>query len=64
IRAAQHSGDLPAGDPRPLAWTAWSLVHGIAKLATGGNLPLSAAATLDFTRSAAEAIVSGLNSAT
>jgi AcrR family transcriptional regulator len=59
---AQQSGDLPAGDPRPLAWTAWSLVHGIAKLATGGNLPLNPRATIEFTRSAAQAIVSGLNS--
>ncbi len=41
IAAAQQSGDLPAGDPLPLAWTAWSLVHGIAKLAISGNLPLS-----------------------
>ena len=62
IGGAQGSGDLPAGDPRPLAWTAWSLVHGVAKLATGGNLPLTAGATLEFTRCAAQAIVSGLNS--
>src|ERR1017187_1715119 len=34
ITAAQESGDLRAGDPLPLAWTAWALVHGIAKLAT------------------------------
>lgn len=61
IVATQHSGDLPAGDPQPLAWTAWSLVHGIAKLATGGNLPLSAEATLAFTRTAAQAILSGLS---
>jgi AcrR family transcriptional regulator len=63
IVAAQQSGDLPAGDPQPLAWTAWSLVHGIAKLATGGNLPLTARGTIDFTRNAAQAIVSGLQSA-
>lgn len=61
IVAAQLSGDLPAGDPQPLAWTAWSLVHGIAKLATGGNLPLAARATLTFTRGAAQALVNGLN---
>lgn len=60
IVAAQQSGDLPAGDPRPLAWTAWALVHGIAKLATGGNLPLTAEATLAFTRSAAQAVLNGL----
>lgn len=64
IVAAQQSGDLPAGDPLPLAWASWSLVHGIAKLATGGNLPLTARATLDFTRNAAQAIVRGLGTAT
>ncbi len=56
----QRAGDLPAGDPLPLAWTAWSLVHGIAKLATGGNLPLSARATVAFAHSAAGAILRGL----
>ncbi len=60
ITAAQQSGDLPTGDPQPLAWTAWSLVHGIAKLATGGNLPLTAEATLAFTRTAAQALLGGL----
>jgi AcrR family transcriptional regulator len=56
ITAAQLSGDLPAGDPLPHAWTAWSLVHGIAKLAVSGNLPLTARATLEFTRSASRTI--------
>ena len=39
IAAAQLSGDLPQGDPMPLAFTAWSLVHGISRLAISGNLP-------------------------
>lgn len=60
IMAAQQSGDLPLGDPLPLAWTAWSLVHGIAKLSVSGNLPLSHRATLGFTRRATEALTSGL----
>lgn len=63
IAAAQQSGDLPPGDPMPLAWTAWSLVHGIAKLAISGNLPLSARATIAFTRRAAEALFVNMNSA-
>lgn len=50
ISAAQKSGDLPSGDPMPLAWTAWSLVHGIAKLSISGNLPLSPRATIEFSR--------------
>ncbi|HEY1649157.1 MAG TPA: TetR/AcrR family transcriptional regulator [Terracidiphilus sp.] len=61
IVAAQQAGDLPAGDPLPLAWTAWSLVHGVAKLATGGNLPLDRQGILAFTRSAARAILCGLS---
>ena len=60
IMAAQHSGDLPPGDPLPQAWIAWSLVHGVAKLAVSGNLPLSHRATLAFTRRATEALLGGL----
>ncbi|MGB7266996.1 MAG: TetR/AcrR family transcriptional regulator [Terracidiphilus sp.] len=60
IAAAQQSGDLPAGDLMPLAWMAWSLVHGIAKLAISGNLPLNARSTIEFTRSASQAIFSGM----
>ena len=60
IVEAQRAGDLPPGDPLPLAWTAWSLVHGIAKLATGGNLPLSGRATVAFARTAARALIDGL----
>lgn len=63
IVAGQRAGDLPVGDPLPLAWTAWSLVHGIAKLATGGNLPLSATATIAFARAAAQALLLGLGEA-
>lgn len=61
ILAAQQSGDLPPGDPLPLAWRAWSLVHGIAKLAISGNLPLSARATIAFTRSAAESMFGNMD---
>ena len=61
VAAAQQSGDLPTGELMPLAWTAWSLVHGIAKLAISGNLPLSAGETVAFTRSAANALFGRLN---
>jgi AcrR family transcriptional regulator len=56
IAEAQRSGDLPAGDPLPLAWTAWSLVHGIAKLAISGNLPFNARSTIEFTRNASKSV--------
>jgi AcrR family transcriptional regulator len=60
ITAAQQSGDLPAGDPMPMALTAWSLVHGIAKLAISGNLPLDAPATIEFTRRAGRSFSEGM----
>lgn len=61
ITTTQQSGDLPAADLLPLAWTAWSLVHGIAKLAISGNLPLSARATIEFTRKASQALFWGIS---
>jgi AcrR family transcriptional regulator len=60
IAAAQESDDLPGSDLLRLAWMAWSLVHGIAKLAISGNLPLNARSTIEFTRSASQAIFSGM----
>ena len=60
IAATQQANVFPKGDPLPLAWTAWSLVHGIAKLAIGGNLPLNQRTTLDFTRQAADSIIEGM----
>jgi AcrR family transcriptional regulator len=60
VAAAQHSGDLPPGELLPLAWTAWSLVHGIAKLSISGNLPLGRRATLEFTGRACQAMCGNL----
>ncbi len=60
IVALQQGGVLPADDPLPRAWTAWALVHGIAKLAIGGNLPLNQRKTLEFTRQAAESVLRGI----
>jgi hypothetical protein len=39
---------------------AWSFVHGIAKLAISGNLPLNARSTIEFTRSASQTIFGGM----
>jgi AcrR family transcriptional regulator len=63
IEAAQAEGSLPAGDPLPVALTAWSLVHGIAKLAVSGTLPMSPEQTLGFTRMATERLTAGLQAA-
>jgi AcrR family transcriptional regulator len=39
VRDCQAAHQLPAGDAERLAYRAWSLVHGIAKLANAGLLP-------------------------
>jgi AcrR family transcriptional regulator len=57
---SQKEGGLPRGDPLPLALMAWSLVHGIAKLAASGHLPYTLGQTLDFTTWASHAFVSGM----
>lgn len=62
IVAAQKAGRIPSGDPQPLALIAWSLVHGIAKLAIANRLPLeSADAILGFTEFATRALGDGLS---
>jgi AcrR family transcriptional regulator len=60
IVESQKAAALPRRDPLPLALMAWSMVHGIAKLATSGNLPYTSRQTLDFTRCASEAFISGM----
>jgi len=60
IIESQKEGALPEGDPHPLALMAWSVVHGIAKLAISGNLPYTSRQVLDFTQYASEAFVSGM----
>jgi AcrR family transcriptional regulator len=32
VAACQKAGVLPSGDPTPMAWTCWSLVHGLSML--------------------------------
>lgn len=39
VQDCQSAGQMPAGDPQRLAYQAWSLVHGIAKLANAGQFP-------------------------
>jgi len=41
VAACQQEGVLPAGDTKELALLAWSIVHGIAKLAITGRFPFS-----------------------
>jgi len=53
INVCQSEGQLPAGDSLTRTLLAWSIVHGIAKLAISGRLPFrSQAEVLRFTESA------------
>ena len=54
VREAQQEGSLPPGDPILQARIAWSMVHGVSKLAIGGRLPL--ASDGEVVRFAAQAI--------
>jgi AcrR family transcriptional regulator len=46
VKDSQDEGRLPSGDLRPMALLAWTMVHGIAKLATTGRLPLQSNADI------------------
>src|SRR5258707_6217650 len=39
VKSCQDEGRLPSGDLHRFAFLAWSMVHGIAKLATAKRLP-------------------------
>jgi len=61
VEACQGEGALPAGDARPFALLAWSMVHGVAKLAISGQLPMSdATEVLNFADAATGALARGL----
>jgi AcrR family transcriptional regulator len=60
VLESQQAGALPGSDPLPVALMAWSMVHGIAKLAIGGRLPFRSARVLDFADYAARAMIHGV----
>ena len=65
ITAAQQAGQLPGGNANALALTAWSMVHGVAKLAVSGLLPFDKEeAVLEFTAFATRALGQGLRNLT
>jgi AcrR family transcriptional regulator len=39
VKGAQDEGELKGGDPVEFAYLAWTMVHGVAKLAITGRLP-------------------------
>ena len=61
VEAAQAEGSLPAGDPMELACMAWSLVHGVAKLAIAKRFPFQAEAeVLRFAERAIKTLYDGM----
>ena len=61
IDLCQREGQLPAGGTEYRALLAWSLVHGIAKLAVSNRLPFrSGDEILQFSVSAIEASIASL----
>lgn len=60
IAAAQAEGALPKGDPHRFAVVAWSGVHGLAKLAIGGQLPFDAKQALDFANYLTQVLATGM----
>jgi AcrR family transcriptional regulator len=60
IVQCQNEKVFPEGDPLPFALMAWSVVHGIAKLAVSGHLSSKKADILDFTSKATAALIRGL----
>ena len=49
VRGCQEGGQFPPGDPQNFTLLAWSMVHGVAKLAITGRLPFpTRAETLKF----------------
>jgi AcrR family transcriptional regulator len=61
IVQCQNEKAFPEGNPLPFALMAWSIVHGIAKLAVSGHLSWTKEGVLDFTSKATAALNRGLN---
>jgi AcrR family transcriptional regulator len=61
VRACLAAGVLREGDAERYALLAWSLVHGVAKLAIGGQFPISSKkAVLDFCDFATGSLAAGI----
>ena len=61
VKGAQREGSLPGGDPLALARIAWSLVHGVAKLAIAKRLPFkSESKVLRFATHAIKTLYDGM----
>ncbi len=64
VEACQAEKILPPGEALPFALLAWSMVHGVAKLAISGRLPLEAPeGVLEFADAATAALTRGIANA-
>ena len=64
IASGQTLGKIKAGDPRQLAWVAWSLVHGLALLLIDHQLPITAEpAIANLIEVATQSLIYGIGSA-
>jgi hypothetical protein len=61
IAECQNTNALSPGDSKPLAFMAWSMVHGIAKLASSSHLPFSTAGVLRFADTASRVLAKGMS---
>jgi hypothetical protein len=60
IVECQEAGVLSKGDPKPLAFMTWSMVHGIAKLAASRHFPFHKDGVLDFADAASRVMTVGM----
>lgn len=60
VIASQAAGAFPKGDPLPLAYVAWSAIHGFAKLTIAGQLPFRPRQALDFSARIAAVLERGM----
>jgi AcrR family transcriptional regulator len=61
IVEGQGAGVVRSGEPRQLAWVAWSLVHGLAMLLIDGQLPVTEGSAIESLASvAARMLIEGL----
>lgn len=60
VIALQAEGGLPAGDPHPYAFIAWSAIHGFSKLAIANRVPLNQSQAIEFSNLIFETLRDGM----
>ena len=60
IKTGQQANVIRSEDPQQLAWTAWSLVHGLAMLVMDGQVPVTPEARADLSSFMTKVLIEGL----